>query len=985
MADLSAELLAEAADSAGRAPTGRLRVVARRLVRHRGALAGLTVVVLLFVLAFAGPQLTPWSYHDIDYTALRQPPSATHWWGTNGIGQDTFAQTVRGLQKSLLIGLAVAVTATALAALVGAVAGYFGGRLERGLLLIVDVLLIFPSFLIISIISPRLRSGGWVAFIGLLALFGWMISARVVRTLTVSLKERQFVRAAQFMGVRPLTVVFRHILPNTASFLIIDATIAAGGAVMAETSLSYFGFGVQPPDVSLGTMIADGTAAAVTYPWLFFFPAILLIVFVIAVNLIGDGLRDAIDPASGTTRAAARKPVRRAVTTRPSGTDAVLDVRDLHIAFPAATGPAPVLRGVDLTVRRGEVLGIVGESGSGKSVTALAALGLLPAEATVTGSITITGEQVIGADRRALNRLRGRRAAIVFQDSLSAFTPVYRIGEQIAEAILAHRDIGRAAARRRAVELLALVGIADPELRAQAFPDEFSGGMRQRAMIAMAIANDPDLIIADEPTTALDVTVQAQILDVLHTAQRETGAALVLISHDLGVIARMADRVAVMYAGRVVETATAEELFARPLMPYTLGLIGALPTLDTTPGRRLVPIPGAFAGGDHTGCPFAGRCPMAEPACRAAEPALTGAPDHLVACRRAPEIAAGAMTPAEVYGIAPAATPPQPSDDEPILRVRGLRKTFRQRRTGDIHAVDGVDLTVRRGETLALVGESGCGKSTTLTEILRLQPPEAGTVELLGHRVHAGLRRADRAALRRDIQLVFQDPMASLDPRLTVGDIIAEPMRAHGAQKNAVAVRVPEVLRLVGLEPGHAGRFPHEFSGGQRQRIAIARALSVEPALLVLDEPVSALDVSVQAGVLNMVQDLKARLGLAYLFVTHDLAVVATIADRVSVMYLGRIVETGDVAAVFGAPRHPYTRALLSAVPVPDPVAERERERILLPGDPPSAGVRHTGCRFRARCPLFARLPAAEKALCAAEEPSLDGDQRQQAACHYAG
>ncbi|GAA0584629.1 hypothetical protein GCM10010172_82010 [Paractinoplanes ferrugineus] len=967
-------MLAEVADVAEHAPVRRARITLARFLRHRGAMAGTVVVALLFLLAFAGPHLTPWSYSDIDYAALRQPPSAAHWWGTNGIGQDIFSQTVRGLQKSLLIGLAVAVSATTLAALVGAVAGYFGGRSERVLLFVVDLLLIFPSFLIISIISPRLRSGGWVAFVGLLAVFGWMISARVVRTLTISLKERQFVRAAQFMGVRPLTIVFRHILPSTASFLIIDATIAVGGAVMTETSLSYFGFGVQPPDVSLGTLIADGTPSAVTYPWIFFFPAVLLVVFVVAVNLVGDGLRDAIDPTSG---AAGGRPLVRA--TQPPG-DAVLDIRDLRVSF----GPAPILRGVDLTVRRGEVLGVVGESGSGKSMTALAALGLLPAGASVTGSIGVVGEQVVGANRRTLGRLRGNRVAIIFQDSLSALTPVYRIGDQIAEAVRAHRDVDRATARRRAVELLALVGIPDPQVRAQAFPEEFSGGMRQRVMIAMAIANDPDLIIADEPTTALDVTVQAQILDVLRTAQRETGAALVLISHDLGVIARMADRVAVMYAGRIVEHATTAELFARPLMPYTLGLIGAVPRPDVGRRQNLVPIPGRPPGPrEHTGCPFADRCPMVEPACREAEPELLGRDGHEVACRRAGEIAERALTPTEVYGI-PATRPPVPArGGEPVLDVRGLVKTFPRdrgkvfkKRVGSVHAVDGVDLRIGRGETLALVGESGCGKSTTLFEILGRTAPRTGSIELLGRPVDGTWDKAG------DVQLVFQDPHASLDPRLPVGDIVAEPMRARRASAKAIAARVPEVLRLVGLEPGHAGRFPHEFSGGQRQRIAIARALSVEPALLVLDEPVSALDVSVQAGVLNLLRDLKERLGLAYLFVTHDLAVVATIADRVSVMYLGRIVETGDVDAVFGAPGHPYTRALLSAVPIPDPAVERGRERILLTGEPPGAGTRPTGCRFRSRCPRYAELGRPD--VCAAQDPALTGDARRQTACHFA-
>ncbi|HKT02772.1 MAG TPA: ABC transporter ATP-binding protein, partial [Rugosimonospora sp.] len=676
--------------------------------------------------------------------------------------------------------------------------------------------------------------------------------------------------------------------------------------------------------------------------------------------------------------------------------DLVLRVRDLRVGF-----AAPAVRGVDLALRRGEILGLVGESGAGKSVTAHAVAGLLPGSATVTGSVRLAGTEVVGAGYRALSRLRGRTVATVFQDSLSAFTPVYRVGDQIAEAIRVHRRVSRAQARERAIHLLGLVGIPEPAVRAQNFPEEFSGGMRQRAMIAMAIANDPDLILADEPTTALDVTVQAQVLSVLRAAQRETGAALLLVSHDLGVIAGMADRVAVMYAGRIVETADVDELFARPLMPYTIGLIGALPRLDAvgadTP-RSLVPIPGRPpAPREHDGCPFADRCPLVEDACRTAEPPLaTPLPGHQVACRRAGEIASGAISAADIYPVPP---PPEstgrgrPATAE-VLRVEGLTKTFPlyrggavlRRRAGSVYAVDGVDLDIRRGESLALVGESGCGKSSTLFEVLRFAPPEQGRVELFGVPVDRSLSTVEQLALRGRVQLVFQDPMGSLDPRMPVGDVVAEPLRAQGEPAARIAARVPEVLRLVGLEPAHAQRFPHEFSGGQRQRIAIARALSVRPDLLVLDEPVSALDVSIQAGVLNLLRDLRTRLGLAYLFVSHDLAVVGYIADRVSVMYLGRTVETGTTAAVFAKPLHPYTRALLSAVPVPDPARERERQRVLLPGDPPDPTRRRAGCRFRGRCFTYAALPSPDRLRCEVEVPPLCGDDGDHvAACHFPG
>ncbi|UJB45762.1 dipeptide ABC transporter ATP-binding protein [Streptomyces sp. A1-5] len=718
-------------------------------------------------------------------------------------------------------------------------------------------------------------------------------------------------------------------------------------------------------------------------------------------------------------------------------TDAVLRIRDLHVEFDGPRGPAPAVRGVDLTLHRGEVLGLVGESGSGKSTVALAAIGLLPDTARVAGSITIAGTDVVGADDATLSGLRGRRVGMVFQDPLSALTPVHRVGDQIAEAIRTHHDVPRAHARRRAVELLDLVGIPDPATRAAAYPHEFSGGMRQRALIAMAIANEPDVLLADEPTTALDVTVQAQVLDVLRTAQRATGAALLLVSHDLGVIAGTADRVAVMYAGRVVESGPATALFAAPRMPYTMGLLGAVPRLDapvdaaaaapgakepahgdtaptsdraTAPGSRtpLIPIPGTPPEPHDlpTGCAFAPRCPLADDACRAAEPALlsvgTEEPGrHHAACRHADRIVERGLTATDVYPLPdpPASSAPAPDRDTlpPVLKVTGLTKTFPvrkgsvvKRRVGSVHAVNGVELDLGRGETLGLVGESGSGKSTTLMEILGLTAPEGGTVEVLGRDTRT-LDRAARRQLRGTVQMVFQDPLSSLDPRLPVGEIITEPLRAQGVDRARAAARIPELLRLVGLSPDHADRYPNAFSGGQRQRIGIARALSVRPQLLVLDEPVSALDVSVQAGILNLLTALRAELGLSYLFVSHDLSVVRHIADRVSVMYLGRTVEHGPVAEVFGAPRHPYTRALLSAVPLPDPVRERGRERILLAGDPPSPTRPTTGCGFRGRCPRYAAMSpthdADRRSRCERETPALTapGPGRAAAACHFAG
>jgi peptide/nickel transport system ATP-binding protein len=639
----------------------------------------------------------------------------------------------------------------------------------------------------------------------------------------------------------------------------------------------------------------------------------------------------------------------------------------------------------------GEVLGIVGESGSGKSVASLAVMGLLPSSARVTGSVRLHGRELLGRSDRDLAQVRGKDLAMVFQDPQSAFTPVYPIGDQIAEAVQIHTRATRQVARRRAVELLDLVGIPDPAVRARAFPHEFSGGMRQRAMIAMAVANDPAVLIADEPTSALDVTIQAQVLEVLAVAKEATGAAIVLVTHDLGVVADLADRVLVMYAGRVVEIGTVDDVYRRPRMPYTIGLLGCRPRLNGD-GAPLVPIEGSPPSPPElpSGCSFEPRCPVAMAECRMAEPVLapTGRPAHLAACIK--EIA----EPGKVFPkprIPPVAARQPRSERPAVLEVTDLARHYPlltgavfKRRTGTVHAVDGVGFDIREGETLGLVGESGCGKTTVLLEILRLAAPQRGRITVLGRDVN-GLSGSERKELRRDLQVVFQDPLASLDPRMPVADILAEPLRVHGWREPAVSARVGELLALVGLEPAHAARYPVGFSGGQRQRIGIARALALKPRLIVLDEPVSALDVSVQAGVINLLEELKDRLNLSYLFVAHDLAVVQHIADRVAVMYLGRITELGEASRVFRSPAHPYTRALLSAVPVPDPHGERTRHRVLLRGEPPGAADgTPPGCRFRPRCPMYAELDLERRRRCERDEPRLRALLAdQQVACHH--
>ena len=629
----------------------------------------------------------------------------------------------------------------------------------------------------------------------------------------------------------------------------------------------------------------------------------------------------------------------------PTG-DPIMSVRDLRVSFNTEAGRVDAVRGVNFDLWRGRTLAIVGESGSGKSVTALSLIGLLDDNARVSGSVRFAGEELVGKTDEEMAAFRGKSISMIFQDPLSALTPMFTIGEQLAEALLVHDPkMDKQAVHDRCVELLETVGITRPEERLDSYPHEFSGGMRQRVVIAIAIANNPDVIIADEPTTALDVTIQAQILDVLAVAQRETGAAVVLITHDLGVVAGTADDVLVMYAGRAVERASIDTVFERPSQPYTMGLLGAVPKPHVAATSRLVPIKGnpPSLAAIPSGCPFSPRCPMATEECHRVEPALEAfepSEGHLVSCLHQDKIRAEHLTFDKVYpALEP--LPPKwaevPRDQRPVvLEVTDLVKTFPvqgkgliRRNKGTMTAVDHATFKIHEGETLALVGESGSGKSTTLTQIMELVKPESGTIKVLGKDIAEVKGSRERRELRRDLQVIFQDPMSSLDPRMPIYDVLAEPLRAQKWPEGKINKRIGELMHLVGINPDYVDRFPSQFSGGQRQRIAIARALATSPKILLLDEPIASLDVSIQAGVINLLEDLQRELKLSYLFVAHDLAVIRHISDYVCVMHLGKIVEQGDTEEVFTNPQDPYTKALLSAIPIPDPKVERTRERLV--------------------------------------------------------
>ena len=626
----------------------------------------------------------------------------------------------------------------------------------------------------------------------------------------------------------------------------------------------------------------------------------------------------------------------------------ILAVRDLVIHI----GTARPVDGISFDIAAGECYALLGESGCGKSMTALGIMRLLPVAARVTGgAVEFEGGDLLALPESGMREVRGGGIGMIFQEPATSLNPVLTVGRQIVEALQLHAGLQGAAARARAGELLDQVGIPDPLRRLDEYPFQLSGGLRQRVMIAIALAGSPRLLIADEPTTALDVTIQAQVLDLLDDLRRRQGMALLLITHDLGVVARMADRVGVMYAGQLVEEAPREAFFTRPAHPYSVRLFAALPDAERR-GGRLATIPGSVPAADarHAGCRFVERCGEVMAQCRTSPPPWREAGGSQRVRCFLPDAAPS------VVATVGAGDAVMAGGTRALLEVSDLqvhfpiRRGILQRAVGAVRAVDGISLRLMPGRTLALVGESGCGKTTAGKAVLQLLRPTAGSVRLDG--VELTTRSpAELRPLRARMQMVFQDPFASLNPRLRIGDIIAEGIRALGAggTGSEVAAMIGPLLEQVGLRAEMAGRYPHEFSGGQRQRIAIARALAVSPQLLICDEPTSALDVSVQAQILNLLSDLQRELQLAYLFITHNIAVVDYLAHDVAVMYLGRVVECGSADEVLRTPRHPYTKALLAAVPRVDGARS---EAPKLAGDMPSPANPPSGCHFHPRCPL---------------------------------
>lgn len=805
--------------------------------------------------------IIPYSYNTINYNLpvpAPAPPSAENWLGTDDQARDVLARTLYGFRISILFGLWLTILSSIIGILAGAVQGYLGGWVDLLFQRFIEIWSGLPVLYLLIILASIVEPNFWW-LLGIMLLFSWMSLVGVVRAEFLRARNFDYVRAARALGVTRTTIMFRHLLPNAMVATLTFLPFILNGSITTLTSLDFLGFGLPPGSPSLGELLAQGKAN-LQAPWLGVTAFVVLAVMLSLLIFIGEAVRDAFDPRklmASLNQASPAAPIEKSVTVNeePINTDALLQVRNLSTQFHHGDNVHLVLKQVNFHFKRGEIVAIVGESGSGKSVTALSILRLLNNISHPQGSIRFNQQELLNATPAQLRAIRGNRISMVFQEPMTSLNPLHTVEQQIGETLFLHKGLTANAARQRIIELLNLVGIQNPEQRLNSYPHQLSGGQRQRVMIAMALANEPDILIADEPTTALDVTIQAQILKLLKSLQQRLQMTLILITHDLGIVRHFAERVYVMQNGQVVESGEVTQFFQQPQHPYSIQLLNSKPS-GTAPT-------------------FAADAPIV-------------------------------LEAREVKVWFPI--------------KRGLLK----RTVGYVKAVDDVSLQIKAGQTIGIVGESGSGKTTLALALLRLLQsqgeiyfhPAANnwslikTVQALHQLPQVRLRH-----LRRELQIVFQDPFSSLSPRLSVGQIIEEGLQVHriGADAQAREQLVIQALQEVGLDPETRHRYPHEFSGGQRQRIAIARAIVLKPRLIVLDEPTSALDRSVQAQVIHLLRDLQQRYQLAYLFISHDLAVVKALSHQVIVMKEGKVVEQGETEQIFQHPQQDYTKMLIAA------------------------------------------------------------------------
>ncbi len=930
-----------AAPAKSSAPSDQRPGVIGSIVRRPLAAVSLGWLGLVIGAVALAPVLAPYPWGDQDLASVLSGPTGSHLLGTDQLGRDVLSRLMFGGAPSMTGALIAVCVFLALGIPLGVLAGYFGGWFDRVVVLLAELLFATPGIIIMLVALAVFGNSAAIAMVtlGVLAC-GSLI--RVLRASTLALREELYVRAARTSGLTEAQILRRHIVPRLQGPIIVQTSLFAGAAIIVETALGFLGFGAPPPSPSWGNMVGDASQAINTQPWLLVPTGCVIVFTVLAFGLLGDAVRDALGERWSTTLGAGAKIRNTAVTemsasAKPADSApdpaALLSVRDLTVTFPINGEQRNVVQHVNFDLRRGEVLGLVGESGCGKTVTSMAVLGLLRGGGRVSsGEAHFNGKNLITMSARERTQLRGTGIAFISQEPIASLDPAFTVGYQLGEVVRRHQDCSASEARERVVELLKMVQLRDPERVAKKYPHELSGGMAQRIGIAAALAGDPELLIADEPTTALDVTVQAEILDLLDNIRKRTGMGVIIVTHDFGVVADICDRAVVMYAGEVVENAPVPVLLSRPMMPYAAALLESSPGLVQS-GQRLPAIPGSVPPPTAwpQGCHFQDRCTMVTDSCRAGSiPVLEVGPTHFAKCLFAEELRGrGTLALTRLSGSAETGEQARRGTSEVLLDIADLEVAYPGGRGHEaFYALKGVSLSVRSGTTLGLVGESGAGKSTIGNAVLGLAPVTGGRIVFDGRDI-SSVTKQERRALTRDIQVIFQDPYNSLNPARTVGQTLQEPLRLNlGMPEKEARSRIMELLDHVGLPASAADRYPSQFSGGQRQRIAIARALAVSPRLIVCDEAVSALDLSVQAQVLNLLTDLQDEYGLTYLFVSHDLEVVRHVADDIAVLRHGELQEYGDADQVYEAPSVAYTKELLAAAPVPDP-AEQERRRTL--------------------------------------------------------
>lgn len=949
------------------------RINLKDLFRRPASATGTAIFLLFVTLAIFGPLLTPFTATEQTLSAARQAPSALHFFGTDHLGRDIFSRVIIGSRS--ILGLAGLGTLLAVISgtFFGLISGYRGGWLDEITMRFFDSLLAIPALLLALLLLGTVGPSRNSILIVIVIVYTPIV-ARVVRSEVLSTKTRGFVEAAQLQGESTFNILFREILPAALPALTVEASLRFSYAIFLVASLGFLGVGVQPPTPDWGLMVNEARNYVRLTPWSLFFPAAAISTLVIGVNLMADGLKRILQ---ATTTVPAPK-VKRERIPITDGASSVLNIQDLTVSYFRNGHWLDAVRDVSLKLSAGEVYGIVGESGSGKSTLALAIMRYLKENGSVRrGDILFEGHALLDLSPSEMEKVWGARANLVPQDPFLSLNPSLKVGEQIAEALRHHQQLPSPDARKRTLELLNDVRLPDPDRVADSYPHQLSGGMQQRVMIAMAFATDPTLLILDEPTTALDVTTEAAILDLLRDLMAEHNTATLYVSHNLGVIARISDRVAVLYAGELVEDASTEDIYRHPLHPYTQGLLDSVPRAGHTKSMRQLPaMSGSIPPLDAlpSGCIFAPRCPLAIELCHAERPPLeTPLPGRSIRCHRWEEILNGLTEPEAPLTIAKNGNghkkTPQPA--VPVLSLENLKQHFPVRRTlGDlltrrpqqwVKAVDGVSLDIQHGKTLGLVGESGSGKTTLSRAVMALAEKTDGNIALLDVPLSSKLNHRPMNILKK-LQMVFQSPEEALNPYLTIGQTLSRPLTVLlGQSKDEARENVAQLLKMVRLPENFAERLPGQLSGGEKQRVAIARAFAANPDLVVCDEPVSALDVSVQAAILNLLNDLQREKQSAYLFISHDLAVVSYLADEIAVIYLGQLVEIGKTEDVLKPPYHPYTEALLSAIPQPDPTAYQDTIR--LEGNIPSPTDIPSGCRFHTRCPLVL------ESLCHREEP----------------